>query len=42
MQRSDSEAYFVQVRSMGYCVTREEIKEEYEKIRLRQGMLSCL
>ena len=41
MGKSNSEDYLQEVLEMGFIVNREDIREEYEKLRLRQGLLSC-
>lgn len=38
--QSDSEDYLHELLEMGFILTREEVKEEYEKLRLREGLLS--
>ena len=38
MGKSDSELYLAEVLAMGYVVSLDEVHEELEKLRLRQGL----
>lgn len=38
MGKSESELYLQEVLAMGYIINRDEVKEEFEKLRLRQGL----
>ena len=41
MGQSNSEEYLQQCLEMGFVVNRSDIHEEYQKLLLRQGLLSC-